>query len=278
MQKTSAESTVEENADAGNFPAKNPPMESSSTGGFSVQVEVAEGGEAVTANGGNARRDDSAPRDVSTSGSRYPVLSRIPEAPGLLADKAAGVADAVAETPETSLFFQEREDETFEFYPWRFGPGYLLTSSGQKRRFRKSFRRFWGAAGLLILALEIALEIMLGEALSFGIEGFLAEMVQEFATVGGLGVLALVGYSIQVRSWVSGRPQVGRRGLLEELRRSAKMETTASLWFGFAAALGFFLGGAALIWKGVMLIGVLLIGGSGSLALKFYYQAWHAGR
>lgn len=292
MKETTSENTATESTATENLSAEDVSAESSSAGSTSAQGEVSGGGEVVPADSENGPRGDSTSRGepvsegtstsqgtstskgTPTSRSRYPVLSRIPEVPGLLAKKAAEVASAVAETPETSLFFREREDGALEFYPWRFGPGYLFTGPRHQRRLRQSLRRFWGAAGLLIFVLEVALE----GAFSLREGGLLAEIGEEFAIAGGLGVLAFVTYSIWIYNWVSGKPQAGKRGLFGELRRGAEMESTTSLWFRSAVALGFVLAGAALAWKGLTLTGTLLVGGAGILALKFCYQARHAGR
>ncbi len=255
---TSAKERPTEEPPAKEPPARNPSGDDTCTGGASA------GGEGPA------------------SGTRYPVLSRLPEVPGLLADTIAELPSKAVglEAPETGLFFREREDGTVEFYPWRFGPGYLLADPDRQRRLRRSFRRFWGAAGLLLLVLEIALQGALQGAFSLGPERVSGEFErlavgvgEELALAGGLGILALAAYSALACSWVSGQPQAGRRGVFEELRRGAEANSTADLGFGAALGLGLVLLGGAMVWKGAALVGVSYAG-VGAVALTSGYRLW----
>lgn len=252
-------------------PAKEPPAKEPAAKEPSAEEPPAED----TSTGGRP-----ASGDGPAGGTRYPVLSRLPEAPGRLADMIARLP--VAEIPETGWFFRKREEEgTLEFYPWRFGPGYLFADQGRQRRLRRSFRRFWAVAGLLLFALEIALQEAFSLGADFfetgrfsGVLGFFAETVGELALAGGLGIFALGAYSALAYSWVSGRPEAGRRGFFEELRRGAEMKSATDLWCVELLSLGVALLGGAVAWKGAALVGTFCAGLFGALALMAGYQLW----
>ena len=222
--------------------------------------------------------DHSSTGGLPASGSRYPVLSRLPEVPGLLADMIAQLPGKVAglAAPETDLFFQEREDGALEFYPWQFGPGYLLTHPSRQRRLRRSFRRFWGSAGLLVFLLDVALQGAFSiepKELSGDFELLAAGVGENLVLAGGLGILALLAYTALACRWISGQPEAGRRGFFEQLRRIAETNTTAGLGFVIALGVGFALLGTAMAWKGAVLIGIPYAG-LGALAPAAGYQLW----
>lgn len=200
----------------------------------------------------------------ASSGRRYPVLSRIPAVPGLL-------ANAVAERlgPDMDRLFRKRSDGVLEFYPWRAGTGYLISDPERQDYVRDSVRRFTVLAHAGFLGLETVLTFQTEPT------GLVGAVKYGFTVGSGLVALILAAYGAWVWYLTQGCPRTERgRTLRGVLRQDAEATSVSWLWLGEGIVLGLAGFGVVLVLRGAPVAGILCAAFFGGLALTGGYQLW----
>lgn len=208
--------------------------------------------------------DGTPDQNTASSGRRYPVLSRIPEVPGLL-------ADAVAERlgPDMDRLFRKRSDGALEFYPWRIGTGYLVSDPERQDYVRHSVRRFAVLAHAGFLGLETVLTFQTEPT------GLVGAVKNGFAVGFGLVALVLAAYGAWAWHLTQGCPRTeGRRTLRGVLRQAAEATSASWLWLGEGIVLGLAGLGVVLVLREALVAGILCTAFFGTLALTRGYQLW----